>query len=293
MDIKRRISEARNLTPVEQELGSTVLKLGEDLRAYSIKELARACAVSVASIHRFCKKLGLEGFKELKVEVARASARSTIGEVDINFPFGAHSTGAAIAPSIEDVYRTTLADTRNLLEPAQLDRAAELIVEASVVDLYTQSHNYYPAETFNDRLMSIGLSTTCPRDIEQQVRRALASDEHHAAIVISYSGLAPNIIKYLPLLRQRNTPVICIGSPQAARRNPGLAAYLTVSDRESMSRRITQFSSHIAVQYVLDVLYGCVFARTYERSMRFTRQALPFTTPHPMRADSQDLFSWR
>lgn len=116
---------------------------------------------------------------------------------------------------------------------------------------------------FRDRLLSAGKSATCHDGVEAQVRTALASDPDHVAIVISYSGLAPNLKDILPILSSRHVPVIVIGTPYCARIHPGFAAYLTVSDHESMTHRITQFASHIAVQYVLDSLYSSYFAKDY------------------------------
>ena len=131
---------------------------------------------------------------------------------------------------------------------------------------------------FRDRLLSAGKSATCHDGVEAQVRTALASGPDHAAIVISYSGLAPNLKGILPILSSRHVPVIVIGTPYCARIHPGFAAYLTVSDHESMTHRITQFASHIAVQYVLDSLFGCLFARDYDASRTFLEHALPVTT---------------
>lgn len=48
--------------------------MGNRLKDYSIKKFARAAHVSIPSVHRFCKTIGLEGFKELKIEIARAEA---------------------------------------------------------------------------------------------------------------------------------------------------------------------------------------------------------------------------
>ena len=161
---------------------------------------------------------------------------------------------------MEGLYQTTLAETQELLDPTQLDHAAKLIANARQVDIYTGSHNLYPAGMFRDRLLSAGKSATCHDGVEAQVRTALASGPDHAAIVISYSGLAPNLKEILPILSSRHVPVIVIGTPYCARIHPGFAAYLTVSDHESMTHRITQFASHIAVQYVLDSLYSTVRA---------------------------------
>lgn len=278
MDIKRKITQGKELTPTEQQLGQTVLTMGEDVRGLSIKEFARQANVSVASIHRFCKKLGLEGFKELKVELMRAASRAdSAPEVDINFPFDAASTPAQVMERMEGLYQTTLAETQELLDPAQLDYAAKLVLRAGTVDIYTGSHNLYPAGMFRDRLLSAGKSATCYGGAEAQVRTALASGPDHVAIVISYSGLAPNLKGILPILSSRHVPVIVIGTPYCARIHPGFAAYLTVSDHESMTHRITQFASHIAVQYVLDSLYSSYFAKDYARCSEFLEQSFPFT----------------
>lgn len=278
MDIKRKITQGKELTPTEQQLGQTVLAMGEDVRGLSIKEFARQANVSVASIHRFCKKLGLEGFKELKVELMRAASRAdSAPEVDINFPFDATSSAQEISERMARLYETTLSETREILDPAQLDYAAKLVLRAGTVDIYTGSHNLYPAGMFRDRLLSAGKSSTCYDNIEAQVRTALASGPDHVAIVISYSGLAPNLKEILPILCSRHVPVIVIGTSYCARIHPGFAAYLTVSDIESLSHRITQFASHIAVQYVLDSLYSSYFAKDYARCSEFLEQSFPFT----------------
>lgn len=277
MDVTRRIREARNLTPAETQLAGMVLAMGDRLQTLSIKELAAATSCSVPTIHRFCKKLGLEGYKELKVELARSAGARATGEVDINFPFAAGDDAAAIAPRMELVYETTLRETREVLDPAALDHAASLLDAADCIDVYTQSHNLYPARMFCERLISAGMAATCHDGIEGQVRTALASGPGHVAVCISYSGLAPNIGTLLPILSAQKTPVVMVTSPQGARRHPGFDAYLLVSDRENLQDRITQFASHIAVQYVLDTLYSCVFALNYEKRAAFLKRSLPYT----------------
>lgn len=285
MDIVYRIRGARDLTPTEQHLATSVLSLGDRVQGYTIKELAQVTATSIASIHRLCRKLGLEGFKELKVELARSEARrgATVGTVDINFPFQAGETADAIAPRMELLYEETLRETRETLEAAEVDRAAALIAAAEEVDIYTCSHNLYPANMFCDRLLSAGRRATCHESAERQIRTALGADARHVAVMISYSGAAPGIAGYTPVLKERGCPIILIGTPHAARLHPGLDAYLKVSDNESLSHRITQFASHIAVQYALDTLFGCFFARTYEESLAFLERSFPYMR-HPAEA---------
>ena len=152
-----------------------------------------------------------------------------------------------------------------------------MLDDAACIDIYTQSHNLHPAQMFCDRLLSAGRNATCHESPERLVRTALATGASHAAVAISYSGLNQQLATLLPILAERGCPVVFIGTAAAQRLHPGLTAYLTVSDREHLQDRITQFASHIAVQYALDALYGCLFARDYERGIAFLERSLPYT----------------
>ncbi len=278
MDIRRRLREGKGLTPTENQLAATILAMGERVQGVSIKELAAASATSVATVHRLCKKLGVEGLKELKVEMARASARSErAADVDFDFPFDAGWEPARVAAGMKSLYAEAIEETLEVLDPDALARAAELIRAASVVDVYTESHNLYPAQMFVDRMLSAGRAATCHESQERKLRTALASDPGHAALLISYSGVNTFFPQLLPVLAERSAPTILIGAPMARDRNPGLDVYLFVGDSESTLHRITQFASHISVQFVLDTLYGCVVAGDYERSIAFIRESFPFT----------------
>lgn len=279
MDILREMRESPELTPAEQQLAQTILDLGERLQSMSIKELARVASVSISSVHRLCKKLGLEGYKELKVAYARAMASQGPHAipVDINFPFSAGDGPSKIAARMTALYESTLVDTLNLIDQDSLAAASQLMANAQRIDIYAHSHNIHPAQMFEERLISIGKHVSCPTTWEREIRCALGSKEGHVALIISYSGISSYVHELLPVLKERGVPVVFIGSPAVKRRHPNLSAYLFVSDRESLQNRITQFSSHIAVQFVLDTLYSCIFALDYERDKAFLTDTIPYT----------------
>ncbi|WP_321972351.1 MurR/RpiR family transcriptional regulator [Paratractidigestivibacter sp.] len=278
MDIRRRLREAKGLTPTESQLAGTVLAMGERIQGASIKELAAASATSVATVHRLCKKLGVEGLKELKVELARAAARGERpADVDFDFPFDAGWGAERVAAGMKSLYAEAIEETLEALDAEALGRVADLVRGASVVDVYTESHNLYPAQMFVDRLLSAGRSATCHEGQERKIRTALTSDASHVAVLISYSGVNLFFPQLLPVLAERGVPTVLIGAPMARDRNPGLAEYLLIGDSESTLHRITQFASHISVQFVLDTLYSCVIAGDYERSIEFIRSTLPYT----------------
>lgn len=277
MDIKNRVRSTDDLTSTEETIVRTAFSMGESITRCSINDLAQASSSSLASIHRLCKKLGLSGFKEFKIELARAYERSDLhDDVDFNIPFSQDDNPETIAMHLAQLYAITLNDTEGLMKGGSIKLAAQLLDSALCIDIYAQSHNLHAARMFADRLLSIGKMVTCFSGPERQSYTALSADERHVALMISYSG-APRLQQIMSVLTRRHIPTILICTQRTAELNPGLDVYLLISDREEPYSRITQYSSHLAIQYLLDILFGCIFVRRFDENCAFLRQFIPYT----------------
>ena len=86
MTLKNMIELADGLTPIETEIGYYILKNQEDILDMSVIELAEKTFVSKSAIHRFCKKIGLKGFNELKVILAKdiSEMKSDVEMIHLN-----------------------------------------------------------------------------------------------------------------------------------------------------------------------------------------------------------------
>lgn len=276
MDIPHRIASCENLTPAEHALVRTVMSLQDRIDGYTIEDLAEAAHTSPASISRFCKKLGLSGFREFKVEFARSAEKRRGSEtVNIDYPFSEGDTPREIAHGLKALYELTLADAIGCMDFATVLKAARMVQSAKQVDIYTNSHNAMVAESFQDRLQRIGKSVMVTRSEEQQRIAAAASRSDSAAIVISYSGRATFLKNVLRILHIRHVPIILVGTDEARRVHPDVDLHLRISDQEHPQLRISQFASHIALQYALDVLFGCIFTLDYRQNVRYIAETTP------------------
>lgn len=277
MDIQHRIQSCERLTTADRALARTILSLKDRISALSIDDLARASNTSPAAVSRFCKKIGLSGFKDLKLEAARSETETTgIEAVDVDYPFLSDDSPRLIAQSFKSLYNLVVSDALSCLDFAELYKCARLIGHSEHVQIFTHSHNTHVAKTFQGRLLRIGLHASVPAAEEEQRIAAATAMRGAIAIVISYSGRATFLERILPILCRRGIPIIFIGSEAGVRLNPGLAHYLRVSDKEDPQERISQFASHIALQYVLDVLYGCVFTLNYDDNVAFLKGSAPY-----------------
>ena len=66
MNVLLTLREQKDFTETEEHIKNFILKNDKDIPNMSIYELAEKTYVSTASITRFCHKIGVKSFKELK-----------------------------------------------------------------------------------------------------------------------------------------------------------------------------------------------------------------------------------
>ncbi|MFR4218096.1 MAG: hypothetical protein ACLT16_10545 [[Clostridium] innocuum] len=57
---------------------------------------------------------------------------------------------------------------------------------------------------------------------------------------------------------------------------PQYRYHVEITDKENLQDRISQFSSHIAMQYMLDVIFGCIYNQNRLQNMEYLRASIGF-----------------
>ena len=95
----------------------------EDAQYLSISSLAKACGVAEATIFRFCRSLGFDGYNEMKIALAKANAMTVPVALKLE-------PGVDTQILCTHAYNTAieaLNGTRNALDPDAIDQAATLL----------------------------------------------------------------------------------------------------------------------------------------------------------------------
>ena len=103
-----------SFTRVEKSIADYVLKHGGDVVNLRIRELAFRCSVGESSIVRFCRRIGLGGYDDLRLSLAAALERE---------PFPADEAEAAagnIADELCRLHCQGLQNARSILKPETL-----------------------------------------------------------------------------------------------------------------------------------------------------------------------------
>ena len=65
--IIEKLMKQADFTDVEKSIAAYLMKNGFDVKNMSIQSLARATFSSPSTITRFCRKLGLDGYKKFQI----------------------------------------------------------------------------------------------------------------------------------------------------------------------------------------------------------------------------------
>lgn len=283
MKLEKRIELCDSMTPLESEIASYILNNKDAVTKLKIQELADILFISKSAIHRFVKKIGFNGFNDLKVSIAKENADllENNSYINVNYPFRAKDNPRQIAFKLLELYEKAIKDTFEYVDLDQIKAVSQLIDSADVIDVYTHAHNSNIAENFQDKMLTIGKSVNCPSSFYNQRLTVLASDQKHVAIILSYSGKATFILPIVKKLYEKGVKVIQIGKAGSNYYSQYVTYHLSISDSENNRDRMSQFSSHIAMQYIMDVLYGCIYNEKRKQNTKYIYDSIDYMDDRP------------
>ena len=89
------------------------------------------------------------------------------------------------------------------------------------------------------------------------------------AIIISYSGQTPSLIKIAKNLKNKKIPVIVITSIGENTLSESADCVLQMTTREKMYSKISNFTTEYSLELLLNILYSCFFKTNYNHFLDY------------------------
>ena len=246
-----------------------VLEHTEEVLNASIYTVAEKTNTSTPTIVRLCKKCGLKGFKEFKIALARdlEFQLNTIRSVDVNIPFESKDPDLVISKKIAHLSSETILSTQQLMTTSKLNYAVKLINNAENLFGIGVSDTYLRLKDFQLKLLRINVYLKMIDLQAEQYHLAKNTGKNDVAIIISNSGKTAEIVNDAKEFYMNKTPIIAItGNPKSP-----LANYASVlfelPRQEDEKFKVSNFSSQLAIEYILNVLYSCIFNSNFDENI--------------------------
>jgi DNA-binding MurR/RpiR family transcriptional regulator len=255
-----------SLSPAEDRVAEQVLADARAAAALTISELAVAAHTSETTVLRFCKRLGLPGYPQLRLALAEESAQPRVS--------AAKTSDISAKDTIDDIIaKVSFADASAVEETAQqLDRqaladAAAAIAAAKRVDIYGIGASAIVGIDLQQKLHRIGAMAFAWNDPHIALTSATLLARKDVAIGISHSGTTKETIEALEAARNRGATAIAITNFPLSRLASIADLVLTTAARET-SLRSGATASRIAALTVVDCLYIAVAQRHLKRARK-------------------------
>ena len=247
--------------PAEKKIADYILQNPQDVISVSISELADRCGCGDATVVRFSRRLGFEGYQGLRIRVAQEFSHSSTVSQDI---VREDTCYTIFRKRIEDV-AVSLHSTLSVLDPEQMETAVQVISEARRIVIFGLGNSAAIAADAAHKFLRLGLDAQSCTDNHMQAIIASHLSRQCVAIGISHSGASRDIVESLRLARLNGATTIAVTNYAASPITTAADVVLhTKSDETRHS--ILAMNSRIAQLVIFDAIYSCIVVRQSKTS---------------------------
>jgi DNA-binding MurR/RpiR family transcriptional regulator len=258
------------LRPSEQRIARAALADPAAISGLNITELAARNAISTATVARFCRNIGFDGYKSFCLALARAAASETGRRVE----FGVSDGDIDPADSTAEVVRKlafqearAVEETAATLELNQVERVVDAISAAPVVDLYGSAGSGLAAQDLQQKLRRIGYQANAWTDAHLAITSAAVLPADAVAIAFSHSGETEEAISALETAARSGALTVAVTNFPESPLAQLADAVLTTASRETRFR-YGAMSSRMAQLMIVDVIFIGVAQRHPEQTSK-------------------------
>ena len=262
-----RLKKQEKFSDTEKSIARYILEHPKEVMSLTIHELSHLAFTSPASISRFCVKLGVSGFSDLKMKLSlELSSFSVSGDrIATDLPFTQNQSAHEIMSSILQLNYQTMDDTFKNLDQIQMERIAKMIFKSSHIYLYGRGQSLIQALDFQYKLFRVGIDCNLESHNGFQLMKSSTQPVGSMALMISYYGVGDENFKIMKNLKSRGIKVILITGPETNRLSILADEVVHVPPSEKLLTKMASYSSRTAIQLVLDLLYALIFSLDYNK----------------------------
>lgn len=270
MSIIKNLVEKNCFNTSEVELANYILNHKEKVLEMSIQELSQNTYTSTSTIVRLCRKIGLKGYKHFKIKLSAELQKNyeNISDVDANFPFTDDDSYMEISKKIFELTNESLSQTYQLLSSELIEDVVKILLSAKRIGVFAVGDTHVKALGFQNRMMKININVLLTPIPNEEPQLALTLNKSDCAIIVSYSGENRETLKTTEILRTNHVKIITISANPTSHIGKISDVILPLPKKESQSIKFSNFASQVAIEYVFNVLYSCIFIADYDKNQK-------------------------
>ena len=187
-----------SLSKQEKKVADYIFEKKGQISYQSLQEIAKQIKVGEATIVRFVKKIGFNGFQDLKLHIAKE-----------DFPI--IETGYEdYIDNIQANINSAITNTKSLIDRKHLDKSISAIGKCERLFFYGVGASGIVARELQNKFLRFGKAGTAYTDSHFQIMNAAITTSRDVIIAISLSGSTNDIIESLEVAKNNKAKIIAI-----------------------------------------------------------------------------------
>lgn len=264
-----RITDALpDLSPAERRVGQWVLEHPKETANTTLARLANECKTSEPTVVRFCRRVGLAGFRELTIRLTEALS-NPVSYVHRNVSPDDSTSDAII--KVLDASIQSLIEMRSQLSSMPVDAAVNVMQGARQIAFAGLGASGHVAHDACHKFFRLGIPCTSLRDTTMILQFAAIAEPDDVLLLLSHTGRWDDFARAARLAKSRGATVIALTNPDSdvARAADLLFPCKVIEDTSvytPMSSRLAQLALLDAIHVALALAQGDTASDNLRRS---------------------------
>lgn len=247
-----------DLSPSEKRVGRWILSHPKEAANATLARLASECETSEPTVVRFCRRVGLGGFRELAIRLTEAlSSPAAYVHRDVSAD---DSTSDAVI-KVMDASIQSLIEMRSQLSAMPIDDAVSAMKGARQIAFAGLGASGHVARDACHKYFRLGIPCISLHDTTMILQFAAIAESNDVLVLLSHTGRWQDFARAASLARGRGATVIALTNPDSqVAAEAGLLFPCRVIEDTSvytpMSSRLAQLALLDAIQVALALAQG-------------------------------------
>lgn len=195
------------LTKSGRTVAEYLMHHSDEAQYLSISSLAKECKVAEATVFRFCRALGFDGYHEMRIALAQANA--TGSPLDPREPEPGATTNS-LCEHASALFLNAINGTQNALSTEAVDKAVEMMQNAKQVFCLGQGGSMLLANDICARFASLSTKFRTAGDSHFQLLTASLMTPDDVVLFVSYSGATRDMLETLRTAKNAGAKIILL-----------------------------------------------------------------------------------
>lgn len=184
------------LTKSERKLVDYLENNSHKIVNYNIMELSEKSGISAPSIIRFSKKLGYDGFIEMRIALGKLSNKWSFSDKKND--------------SVIEFFRSSLMNTLNFLDEKTMENVSEILKSSERIAVLGVDGSEEIAREFYIKLVSKNMNILWDSSLEILEKLVSSFGEKDSVVIFSHFGKNPKVVEMIKMLLEKKVTVIAV-----------------------------------------------------------------------------------